>query len=147
MAKCSAQHPSSRGNTPDHPSNFPIGFPTPPNHYLNTTKYPPKHHRWNPGPASGRGLRQSLERHSCPLCIPFGQRPDDMRAFPPVLCKGRSWEIPKILWEQQQSTSKCKLSFINVTFRTMIAFEEKEIRTKLSSRTSDLLKKVFALQD
>lgn len=30
---------------------------------------------------------------------------------------------------------------------TMIAIEEKEIRTKLSSRTSDLLKKVFALQD
>ena len=30
---------------------------------------------------------------------------------------------------------------------TMIAVEEKEIRTKLSSRTSDLLKKVFALQD
>ncbi len=29
----------------------------------------------------------------------------------------------------------------------MIAVEEKEIRTKLSSRTSDLLKKVFALQD
>ncbi len=30
---------------------------------------------------------------------------------------------------------------------TMIAVEEKEIRTKVSSRTSDLLKKVFALQD
>lgn len=30
---------------------------------------------------------------------------------------------------------------------TMIAVEEKEIRTKISSRTSDLLKKVFALQD
>ncbi len=30
---------------------------------------------------------------------------------------------------------------------TMIAVEEKEIRTKLSSRTTDLLKKVFALQD
>ena len=30
---------------------------------------------------------------------------------------------------------------------TMIAMEEKEIRTKLSSRTTDLLKKVFALQD
>ncbi len=30
---------------------------------------------------------------------------------------------------------------------TMIAVEEKEIRTKLSSRTSTLLKKVFALQD
>ncbi|WP_282135556.1 DUF4197 domain-containing protein [Seonamhaeicola maritimus] len=30
---------------------------------------------------------------------------------------------------------------------TMIAIEEKEIRTKLSSRTTDLLKKVFALQD
>lgn len=30
---------------------------------------------------------------------------------------------------------------------TMIAVEEKEIRTDLSSRTSDLLKKVFALQD
>lgn len=29
----------------------------------------------------------------------------------------------------------------------MIAVEEKEIRTKLSSRTSDLLRKVFALQD
>ncbi|NMH86530.1 DUF4197 domain-containing protein [Flavivirga algicola] len=30
---------------------------------------------------------------------------------------------------------------------TMIAIEETEIRTKLSSRTTDLLKKVFALQD
>ena len=30
---------------------------------------------------------------------------------------------------------------------TMIAIEEKEIRTNLSSRTTDLLKKVFALQD
>ncbi len=30
---------------------------------------------------------------------------------------------------------------------TMIAVEEKEIRTKLSSRTSDLLRRVFALQD
>lgn len=30
---------------------------------------------------------------------------------------------------------------------TMIAVEEKEIRTKASSRTSDILKKVFALQD
>ncbi|AXG75003.1 DUF4197 domain-containing protein [Flavobacterium arcticum] len=30
---------------------------------------------------------------------------------------------------------------------TMIAVEEKDIRTNLSSRTSDLLKKVFALQD
>ena len=30
---------------------------------------------------------------------------------------------------------------------TMIAIEEKAIRTKLSSRTTDLLKKVFALQD
>jgi hypothetical protein len=30
---------------------------------------------------------------------------------------------------------------------TMIAIEEKEIRTKLSSRTTDLLRKVFALQD
>lgn len=30
---------------------------------------------------------------------------------------------------------------------TMIAVEEKEIRTKLTSRTTDLLKKVFALQD
>lgn len=30
---------------------------------------------------------------------------------------------------------------------TMIAVEEKEIRTKISSRTSTLLKKVFALQD
>ena len=30
---------------------------------------------------------------------------------------------------------------------TMIAIEEKDIRTNLSSRTSDLLKKVFALQD
>mgnify|MGYP001009794801 CR=1 FL=1 len=30
---------------------------------------------------------------------------------------------------------------------TMIAVEEKEIRTKVSSRTTDLLKQVFALQD
>ncbi len=30
---------------------------------------------------------------------------------------------------------------------TMIALEEKEIRTKLSSRTTDLLRKIFALQD
>ncbi|WP_242095104.1 DUF4197 domain-containing protein [Aestuariivivens sediminicola] len=30
---------------------------------------------------------------------------------------------------------------------TMIAIEEKDIRTKLTSRTTDLLKKVFALQD
>jgi|UniRef100_UPI00404A609D hypothetical protein len=30
---------------------------------------------------------------------------------------------------------------------TMIAVEEKDIRTKVSSRTSELLKKVFALQD
>ena len=30
---------------------------------------------------------------------------------------------------------------------TMIALEEKEIRTNISSRTTDLLKKVFALQD
>lgn len=30
---------------------------------------------------------------------------------------------------------------------TMIAVEEKEIRTKVSSRTTDLLKKVFAVQD
>jgi len=30
---------------------------------------------------------------------------------------------------------------------TMIAVEEKEIRDKVSSRTTDLLKKVFALQD
>ncbi|MCA0153604.1 DUF4197 domain-containing protein [Winogradskyella vincentii] len=30
---------------------------------------------------------------------------------------------------------------------TMIALEEKEIRTKISSRTTDLLKRVFALQD
>ncbi len=30
---------------------------------------------------------------------------------------------------------------------TMIAVEEKEIRNKISSRTTDLLKKVFALQD
>ena len=30
---------------------------------------------------------------------------------------------------------------------TMIAIEEKEIRTKIDSRTSNLLKKVFALQD
>ncbi|GAA4230381.1 DUF4197 domain-containing protein [Postechiella marina] len=30
---------------------------------------------------------------------------------------------------------------------TMIAVEEKDIRTKFSSRTTDLLKKVFALQD
>lgn len=30
---------------------------------------------------------------------------------------------------------------------TMIAVEEKEIRTKFSSRTTDLLKRVFALQD
>ncbi|MEO9510533.1 MAG: DUF4197 domain-containing protein [Flavobacteriaceae bacterium] len=30
---------------------------------------------------------------------------------------------------------------------TMIALEEKEIRTKISSRTTDLLKKIFALQD
>jgi hypothetical protein len=29
----------------------------------------------------------------------------------------------------------------------MIAVEEKNIRTNLTSRTSDLLKKVFALQD
>ena len=29
----------------------------------------------------------------------------------------------------------------------MIALEEKEIRTNISSRTTDLLKKVFALQD
>jgi len=30
---------------------------------------------------------------------------------------------------------------------TMIRVEEKEIRTKVSSRTTDLLKRVFALQD
>ena len=30
---------------------------------------------------------------------------------------------------------------------TMVELEEKEIRTKISSRTTDLLKKVFALQD
>ncbi len=30
---------------------------------------------------------------------------------------------------------------------TMIAVEEKEIRTKVSSRTTDLLRKVFVLQD
>ncbi|NNL81979.1 MAG: DUF4197 family protein, partial [Winogradskyella sp.] len=30
---------------------------------------------------------------------------------------------------------------------TMIAVEEKEIRKKVESRTTDLLKKVFALQD
>ncbi|MGB5499794.1 MAG: DUF4197 family protein, partial [Maribacter sp.] len=30
---------------------------------------------------------------------------------------------------------------------TMISVEEKEIRTKVSSRTTDLLKKVFTLQD
>lgn len=30
---------------------------------------------------------------------------------------------------------------------TMITVEEKEIRTKLSSRTTDLLKRVFASQD
>ena len=30
---------------------------------------------------------------------------------------------------------------------TMIAIEEKEIRTKISARTSDLLRRVFALQD
>ena len=30
---------------------------------------------------------------------------------------------------------------------TMIAIEEKDIRTKISSRTTDLLRKVFALQD
>lgn len=30
---------------------------------------------------------------------------------------------------------------------TMIAIEEKEIRTKISSRTTDLLRRVFALQD
>ncbi|WP_411031375.1 DUF4197 domain-containing protein [Spongiimicrobium sp. 3-5] len=30
---------------------------------------------------------------------------------------------------------------------TMIAVEEKEIRTKISSRTTDILRKVFALQD
>ena len=30
---------------------------------------------------------------------------------------------------------------------TMIAVEEKEIRNKISSRSTDLLKKVFALQD
>jgi hypothetical protein len=30
---------------------------------------------------------------------------------------------------------------------TMIAIEEKQIRTSLSSRTTDLLKRVFALQD
>ena len=30
---------------------------------------------------------------------------------------------------------------------TMIAMEEKDIRTKISSRSTDLLKKVFALQD
>ncbi len=30
---------------------------------------------------------------------------------------------------------------------TMIAIEEKEIRTKIGSRTTELLKKVFALQD
>ena len=30
---------------------------------------------------------------------------------------------------------------------TMIALEEKDIRTQLSARTSPLLKKVFALQD
>ena len=30
---------------------------------------------------------------------------------------------------------------------TMIGVEEKEIRTKVSSRTTDLLKRVFALQD
>ena len=30
---------------------------------------------------------------------------------------------------------------------TMIAVEEKDIRTKFTSRTTDLLKKVFALQD
>ena len=30
---------------------------------------------------------------------------------------------------------------------TMIAVEEREIREKVSSRTSDLLKRVFALQD
>ncbi|RDY60908.1 DUF4197 domain-containing protein [Flagellimonas nanhaiensis] len=30
---------------------------------------------------------------------------------------------------------------------TMISIEEKEIRTKISSRTTDLLKRVFALQD
>lgn len=30
---------------------------------------------------------------------------------------------------------------------TMIAIEEKQIRTKISSRTTDLLRKVFALQD
>ena len=30
---------------------------------------------------------------------------------------------------------------------TMIELEEKEIRTQISSRTTDLLKKVFALQD
>lgn len=29
----------------------------------------------------------------------------------------------------------------------MIAVEEKEIRNKISSRSTDLLKKVFALQD
>ncbi|MEO9507375.1 MAG: DUF4197 family protein, partial [Maribacter dokdonensis] len=29
----------------------------------------------------------------------------------------------------------------------MIAVEEEEIRTKFSSRTTDVLKKVFALQD
>ena len=29
----------------------------------------------------------------------------------------------------------------------MVAVEEKEIRTNLSARSSDLLKKVFALQD
>ena len=29
----------------------------------------------------------------------------------------------------------------------MIAVEEKDIRTNLNARTSDLLKKVFALQD
>ncbi|HZH69633.1 MAG TPA: DUF4197 family protein, partial [Flavobacteriaceae bacterium] len=30
---------------------------------------------------------------------------------------------------------------------TMIAVEEKEIRNNLSSRTTDLLKRVFAIQD
>jgi len=29
----------------------------------------------------------------------------------------------------------------------MIAVEEKDIRTKIASRTTDLLRKVFALQD
>ena len=70
--------------------------------------------------------------------------PEQEQALSLFLLLNPEYDIDADVWE------KTKVNFPEIdpvmVFK-MIAVEEKEIRTNLASRSSDLLKKVFALQD